>query len=174
MTIARNVALIVSISIAVLALAPVTEARAERRQPLTSAKIRQVMSQHAPAVRDCYVKHATQQGPTGTLTLELLVRASGQVAGVEVEAAASDEKQLEQCVSQLAKNWRFPKSSYQTLVKYPMMFVHTQAQGAGPAVPEQGSAGAAPSAGDAQPRQADARQARQAKQAPGRGGRSRP
>jgi hypothetical protein len=138
MTNARSLALIVSISIAVFAFGPATEARAERRQPLTSAQIRQVMSQHAPAVRGCYVQHAMQkQGSMGSLTLEILVRASGQVVAVEVEALASDEKKLEQCVSQLAKNWRFPKSSSQTLVKYPMMFVHTQAQGAGPVVPEQ-------------------------------------
>jgi TonB family protein len=136
MTNARNVALIVSLSIAAFAFGPATEAQAERRQPLTSGQIRQVMSQHTPAVRGCYVQHAMQrQGSMGSLTLEILVRASGQVVGVEVEAAASDEKKLEQCVSQLAKNWRFPKSSSQTLVKYPMMFVHTQAQGAGPVVP---------------------------------------
>jgi TonB family protein len=136
MTNARNLALIVSLSIAAFAFGPAAEAQAERRQPLTSAQIRQVMSQHAPAVRECYVQHAMQQkGSTGSLTLEILVRASGQVAGVEVEAAASDETKLEQCVSQLAKDWRFPKSSSQTLVKYPMMFVHTQAQGAGPVVP---------------------------------------
>ena len=136
MTNARNVALTVSLAIAAFAFGPATEAQAERRQPLTSAHIRQVMSQHTPAVRGCYVKHAMQgQGSMGSLTLEILVRASGQVAGVEVEAPASDEKKLEQCVSQLAKNWRFPKSSSQTLVKYPMMFVHTQAQGAGPVMP---------------------------------------
>jgi outer membrane biosynthesis protein TonB len=136
MTNARNLALIVSLSIAAFAFGPATEAQAERRQPLTSGQIRQVMSQHTPAVRGCYVQHAMQrQGSMGSLTLEILVRASGQVAGVEVEAAASDEKKLELCVSQLAKNWRFPKSSSQTLVKYPMMFVHTQAQGAGPVVP---------------------------------------
>jgi outer membrane biosynthesis protein TonB len=136
MTNARSLAFIVSISIAVFAFGPATEAHAERRQPLTSAQIRQVMSQHAPAVRECYVQHAMQQqGSMGSLTLEILVRAGGQVAGIEVEAPASDEKKLEQCVSQLAKNWRFPRSSSQTLVKYPMMFVHTQAQGAGPAVP---------------------------------------
>jgi outer membrane biosynthesis protein TonB len=136
MTNARSLAFIASISIAVFAFGPATEARAERRQPLSSAQIRQVMSQHAPAVRECYVQHAMQQqGSMGSLTLEILVRAGGQVAGIEVEAPASDDKKLEQCVSQLAKSWRFPRSSSQTLVKYPMMFVHTQAQGAGPAVP---------------------------------------
>ncbi|HWN71446.1 MAG TPA: AgmX/PglI C-terminal domain-containing protein [Haliangium sp.] len=136
MTIARNLALIVSISIAALALGPAAEAQAERRQPLSSGQIRQVMSQHTPAVRGCYVQHSTQrQGSMGSLTLEILVRASGQVVGVEVEAPASNEKKLSQCVSELAKSWRFPKSSSQTLVKYPMMFLHTQAQGAGPAVP---------------------------------------
>jgi TonB family protein len=136
MTNARSLALVVSLSIAAFALGPAAEAQAERRQPLSSAQIRQVMSQHAPAVRGCYVQHSMQQqGSMGSLTLEILVRASGQVAGVEVEAAASDQKKLEQCVGQLAKNWRFPKSSSQTLVKYPMMFVHTQAQGAGPVVP---------------------------------------
>lgn len=142
MTNARSLALIVSISIAAFAFGPANEARAERRQPLTSAQIRQVMSRHAPAVRECYVQHAMQrqQGSTSTLTLEILVRAGGQVDGVEVEAPASDQKKLEQCVAQLAKKWRFPKSSYQTLVKYPMMFVHTQAQGAGPVVSEQASA----------------------------------
>jgi TonB family protein len=140
MTNARNLALIVSISIAALAFGPATEAQAERRQPLTSAQIRQVMSRHTPAVRGCYVQHSMQQQSSmGSLTLEILVRASGQVAGVEVEAQASDEKKLEQCVSQLAKNWRFPRSSSQTLVKFPMMFVHTQAQGAGPVVPERGT-----------------------------------
>lgn len=148
MTNARSLALIVSISIATFAFGPANEARAERRQPLTSAQIRQVMSRHAPAVRECYVQHAMQQqqSSTSTLTLEILVRAGGQVEAVEVEAPASpaspasDDKKLEQCVSKLAKNWRFPKSSQQTLVKYPMMFVHTQAQGAGPVVPEQTSA----------------------------------
>jgi TonB family protein len=136
MTKARNLALLASISIAAFAFAPAPEAQAERRQPLTSAQIRQVMSQHAPAVRGCYVQHAMrQQGSMGSLTLEILVRASGQVAGVEVEAQVSDDKKLEQCVLQIAKNWRFPRSSSQTLVKYPMMFLHTQAQGAGPVVP---------------------------------------
>lgn len=137
MTNARNLALIVSVSLAALALGPANEAVAERRQPLTSAKIRKVMSRHAPALRDCYLQHATQEGTTGTLTLEILVRASGQVAAVEVEAPSSEPKKLEQCVSQLAKTWRFPRSSDETLVKYPMMFVH--AQGASVA-PEQASA----------------------------------
>jgi TonB family protein len=158
MTNARNLAFIVSISLAALAFGSANEARAERRQPLTSAKIRQVMSKHAPALRDCYLQHVTQQGPTGTLTLEILVRASGQVAGVEVEALASDQKKLEQCVLQLSKRWRFPRSSDETLVKYPMMFVHTQGAGA-----------AAEQASAAPPRAQDGARARVA-----RGGRSRP
>src|SRR5690606_17749492 len=119
-------------------------------------QIRQVMSQHAPAVRECYVRHAMQQqGSMGKLTLQMLVRTTGQVAAVEVELPASstsaaapasaasqaapapDDKKLQECVSELAKTWRFPKSSSQTLVKYPMMFVHTQVPSAGPAQPGQ-------------------------------------
>jgi hypothetical protein len=136
MKIARSLALIVSLSIAGIAFGPTTEARAERREPLSSAQIRQVMSKHAPAVRDCYVRHVMEQkGPMGTVTLELLVRAGGQVAAVEVEAAATDDKKMEQCVAKLAKTWRFPQSSEQTLVKYPMMFVHTATANAGSAEP---------------------------------------
>jgi outer membrane biosynthesis protein TonB len=146
-----RLALIVSLSMAALAFGS-ADARAERRAPLSSAQIRQVMSRHAPDVRECYMRHSMeQQGPMGTVTIELLVRAGGQVAAVEVEAAGTDDKKLEQCVSQLAKKWTFPKSSEQTLVKYPMMFVHTQtATAAGPAK-------------DTQPR---------AKQGAGKGGRS--
>jgi len=153
---ARSLALIVSLSIAGIAFGPATEARAERREPLSSAQIRQVMSKHAPAVRDCYVRHVMEQeGPMGNVTLELLVRAGGQVAAVEVEAAATDDKKMEQCVAKLAKTWRFPRSSEQTLVKYPMMFVHTATASAGPATP------------------AKAAQAT-AKQSATKGGRSRP
>ena len=141
MKIAR-LALIVSLSMAAVAFGS-ADARAERRAPLSSAQIRQVMSRHAPDVRECYVQHVMeQQGPMGNVTLELLVRAGGQVAAVEVEAAGTDDKKMEQCVSTLAKKWRFPKSSEQTLVKYPMMFVHTQsATAAGPAktTPKQGA-----------------------------------
>lgn len=129
-----RIALIVSFSMVALGLGLATDARAERRAPLSSAQIRQVMSKHAPEVRECYVRHVMeQQGPMGTVTLELLVRAGGQVAAVEVEAAGTDDKKMERCVAHLAKKWQFPRSSEQTLVKYPMMFVHTQtASAAGP------------------------------------------
>lgn len=129
-----RLALILSLSMVAIALGSTTDARAERREPLSSTQIRQVMSKHAPDVRECYVRHSMeQQGPMGTVTLELLVRAGGQVAAVEVNAAGTDDKKLEQCVTQLSKKWRFPRSSEQTLVKYPMMFVHTQsATAAGP------------------------------------------
>lgn len=134
MKIARNLALIVSLSMAGIAFGPTTEARAERREPLSQAQIRQVMSKHAPEVRECYVRHVMEQeGPMGTVTLQLLVRAGGQVAGVEVEAASSDEKKMEQCVAKQAKTWRFPRSSEQTLVRYPMMFVHTATASTAPA-----------------------------------------
>jgi hypothetical protein len=134
MKIARH-ALMVSFSMVAIAFGFATDARAERRAPLSSAQIRQVMSQHAPEVRECYVQHVMeQQGPMGSVTLELLVRAGGQVAAVEVEAPGTDDKKMEQCVARLAKKWQFPRSSEQTLVKYPMMFVHTQsATAAGPA-----------------------------------------
>lgn len=129
-----RLALILSLSMVAMAFGSATDVRAEPRAPLSSTQIRQVMSKHAPDVRECYVRHSMeQQGPMGTVTLELLVRAGGQVAAVEVDAAGTDDRKLEQCVTQLSKKWRFPRSSEQTLVKYPMMFVHTQsATAAGP------------------------------------------
>jgi hypothetical protein len=137
MTIARCIALMVSFSIAGM-LGSGREAGAEPRKPLSSAQIRHVLSQHAPALRECYVQHSMQQqGSMGSLTLELLVRASGQVAALEVQAPGTDKKKVEQCVSRLVKTWRFPRSSDETLVKYPMMFLHTQKQAVSPA-PERG------------------------------------
>lgn len=130
-----------AVLIGFLSSGAMSEARAESRQPLTSAQIKQVMAKHAPKVRACYMEHAmNKEESLGKLTLELLVRAGGRVAAVEVEAPSAQGKELEKCVGRLAKRWRFPKSSYQTLVKYPMMFVHTQAQGAGPVVPGENSA----------------------------------
>ncbi len=126
----------------IIALGSVHEARAERRQPLDSAQIRQVMSKHLSAVRKCYVEHSMPaKNAKGVVTLDMLVRAGGQVAAIEVETDGAKDVKFERCVSKLATRWRFPKSAYQTRVKYPMMFLHTRA-GRGPSAPARGKGGA--------------------------------
>ncbi|GAB4557270.1 MAG: hypothetical protein Tsb0020_01300 [Haliangiales bacterium] len=143
MTVHPRLILLTTVMTLSLAFGALSDAQAERRQPLDATQIRQVMAKHMPAVRSCYESHVmAERGATGTVTLELLVRAGGQVAAVDTNLPGVDKKPVKQfskCVSSQAKRWRFPKSSYQTLVKYPMMFLHTKSNGAGPK-PGKGSA----------------------------------
>ncbi len=113
-----------------------SQAAANPKIGLTSQAIQRVVGKDVSKVRDCYTKHAMKQrGANGKVSLNLLIRGSGKLRSVKVDAPSVKGKKFERCVKQIAETWQFPKSGGSTEVSYPFLFVHAHASGAGPRVP---------------------------------------
>ncbi len=129
----QHMYLLALVSALMLSAAWSNEAHAETSTPLSATDIQRTMARHSASIQRCYVRHAmAQKGATGSVTLEMRVRMSGNVDRLKVEAPSVRGRKFEQCVRALMPKWKFPRSSSNTTVKYPFLFVHTYARGAGP------------------------------------------
>ena len=100
---------------------------------LTQDQIREVVRKGTPAISACYARHAMKQKEAdGKVQLQLVIKPTGKVASVEVEAPSVRGKKFERCATSAARRWEFPEAVSETEVIYPMYFVHTHARGAGP------------------------------------------
>jgi hypothetical protein len=134
----RLTTLVIAIVLAVglVFTATVTEARADSDEPLRPAEVQQVVSRYSAEIQQCYLTHAMpQKRATGKFTVELVIRSSGDVGRVTVDAPGVKGKQLEQCVRELTEAWRFRETRSATLIQSPFLLLRTHAPGAGPIVP---------------------------------------
>jgi hypothetical protein len=100
--------------------------RAESEQ-LSPDDVRRIVAAHAHEVRGCYEKHAMKQrSATGKVLLDLIVRAEGKVAKVEVDPEGVRGRKFQRCVSGKATKWQFPESRHATDVQYPFYFQHSK------------------------------------------------
>lgn len=100
---------------------------------LTQDQIRKVIRKGTAAISQCYARHAMKQKQAdGKVQLQLVIKPTGKVATVDVQAPSVKGKKFERCATNVAKRWKFPKAVTETEVIYPLYFVHTHARGAGP------------------------------------------
>ena len=103
----------------------VPTARAESNQ-LSVDQIQEVAREHSGEVRDCYVEHALKQkSASGKVTLDLVVRAEGDVQHVAVDAPGVRGHRFKRCVEKHVSAWQFPSARHGTEVQYPFLFHHT-------------------------------------------------
>jgi len=120
----KRIAGIIAVVLAAAALPGAARAETEQLSP---DEVRRVVNAHAHEVRTCYEKHAMKQKEaTGKVLLDLVVRASGDVSEVDVEAEGVRGRKFERCVESRASKWRFPESREATEVQYPFLFQHTR------------------------------------------------
>ena len=111
-----------------------SQAAAEKRPTsLTQEQIREVVRKETTKVSACYAKHAMkQEDADGKVNLHLVIKASGKVGSVEVEAPSVRGEKFSRCVVDLARRWEFPEAAAETEVIYPFFFVHANVRNAGP------------------------------------------
>ena len=65
------------------------------------------MEQHLEAIRQCY--RAAQASLSTEIALEWTIDTNGKVSGLRIVGEKKDVKAFEQCLIELAKQWRFPR-----------------------------------------------------------------
>jgi len=124
----RRYIIVLSLSIfAVLCGPGALDADASRRKVGLDAKeISRVVRQDIPKIRQCYVRHAMKQKQAdGKVSLELVIRANGDLESLDVIAPSVRGNQFSRCVERVVDHWQFPESGGETEATYPLLFVHT-------------------------------------------------
>jgi len=90
---------------------------------LTTAEANLVASSKAEQVKQCYFRHVlVERRATGSVRVDLDVRADGGVARARVQAPGVVRRAFERCVVARALTWHFPASSAWTEVRMPFYF----------------------------------------------------
>ncbi len=73
--------------------------------------IKKVMADKAGAVKACYQKEL-QKNPdlSGAIKVAFMIGADGKVVGVKIESSSIDNVQVENCIVDNIKSWRFPQA----------------------------------------------------------------
>lgn len=102
---------------------------------LSASEVQKYFTPYVPAVRQCYLTHATSRAATGALRLELIIHHGGYVFRFGFAAPGVDKPalgKLDACLRELAATWRFPVRKGFTTAVLPFVFLRTNAPGAGP------------------------------------------
>jgi hypothetical protein len=105
------------------------------RRTLTAKEVSKYFEPYRPAVKACYIDHATNKTAQGILRLELIIHRDGKVqrfgyAAPGVVKPWSDR--LDRCLRALVSTWSFPVRRGFTSAVIPFTFVRTHAPDAGP------------------------------------------
>ncbi len=91
------------------------------------------MAPHVPAIGSCYKTHtAKQEGVSGRLSLEMLIRPEGTLQRLWVRAPTVKGDGVSNCIQKLSKTWTFPKKPGFTNAVIPFFFQKTSIKGVGP------------------------------------------
>lgn len=92
-------------------------------QPLEPRVVRAMMAEKAAQLHYCHERMAGLKGaPTGAVTLKFVIEPKGNVSSVEVFAGQGRGRELERCLAQRIRSWKFPAADAPTVVDYPLVF----------------------------------------------------
>ena len=88
-------------------------------------KVREIVSSHRPALRDCY-QRAVLENPSlaGRCTVHIVVAGDGTVGSASLQGSTVRSLSLGRCLLQLVRTWRFPAPAdgKALAVDYPLLF----------------------------------------------------
>lgn len=100
------------------------QAASEVRGSLDKEEIRRVVRAHLGEVKRCY-EQGLQRRPDleGRVVLKFTVGKTGTVVAAKIEETTLNERQVEQCITDAAKKWTFPKPTGDGIVtiSYPFL-----------------------------------------------------
>ncbi len=106
------------------------------QRTLSAADLERYAAPYLPAVKQCYVEHASRSpSATGQLALELIVHRDGGVVEVEIDApgvTGQRLRKLSRCIRTHAATWQFPVRRDFTTAVLPYYFLRVAVPGAGP------------------------------------------
>ncbi|MBU1899078.1 TonB family protein [Myxococcota bacterium] len=103
--------------------------RAEVRGALDKAVFQRVIRQHRNEYRYCYERALMKQrGLNGKITVKFVITANGDVATAQIPHSTLNSAEVEACIVNRVRRWRFPapKGGGVVVVNYPFVFESNQ------------------------------------------------
>jgi Ca-activated chloride channel family protein len=88
--------------------------------PLSKTEVASALQKHLPEIQVCYGKAKLQE----KLVINLEIGPDGKVRTIKIQSPALKEKDLQKCLTEAAKKWRFARSSDAKATVVTVTFLH--------------------------------------------------